>query len=217
MQQVKYAGLTDGNRWVLDDVSDFSGERRKLDVTIANMPAHQCALNLLLLWQLKISAQQMVNRIPTVEYTGISSLPLSGEVVSIEQESAIPDVVSRNNGQWISLAEINQNAKGGFPKAVRMPDGAEITIDVQHEVLTAAAEYLIRRGKLTVDDCPVKWARTDNIVHSQPRFSDGKPFEGPKTLTNGLYLESRTKRPLIKARTLLERFGEDPSACSVRL
>ena len=60
MQQVKYAGLTNGNRWVLDDVSDFSGERRKLDVTIANLPAHQCALKFLLLWRPNLASGQPV-------------------------------------------------------------------------------------------------------------------------------------------------------------
>ena len=35
-QQVKYAALTDGNRWLLDDVSVFSGgERRLLQISIA--------------------------------------------------------------------------------------------------------------------------------------------------------------------------------------
>ena len=60
-QQVKFALLTDGNRWVFDDVSVFDGgERRKLDITIADTPAHESALKLLLLWRPNLASGRPV-------------------------------------------------------------------------------------------------------------------------------------------------------------
>ena len=60
MQQVRYAGLTDGDRWILDDVSVFSGDRRILDLSISNTPSHECALHLLLLWRPNLASGRPV-------------------------------------------------------------------------------------------------------------------------------------------------------------
>ena len=57
---VQYAGLTDGNRWELYEVFKQAPleERRILDVTIANDPVHQTALQLLLLWRPNLASGQ---------------------------------------------------------------------------------------------------------------------------------------------------------------
>ena len=57
-QKLFYGGLTDGNRWILEDVTAaFSGrDGRLLDVTISKEAAHQCALKLLLLWHPTLAA-----------------------------------------------------------------------------------------------------------------------------------------------------------------
>ena len=65
-QKVFYGALTDGNRWVLEDVTAaFSGrEGRLLDITLASETAYQCALKLLLLWHptLAIGQPEEANR-----------------------------------------------------------------------------------------------------------------------------------------------------------
>ena len=55
---IEYAGLTDGDHWELYDV--FSRrtleERRRLDLRLADSPAHECALKLLLLWHTNLAS-----------------------------------------------------------------------------------------------------------------------------------------------------------------
>lgn len=53
MAGVKYAGLTNGDRWELYEVFSPASldERRILDLSILNDPPHQSALKLLLLWR----------------------------------------------------------------------------------------------------------------------------------------------------------------------
>ena len=48
---VEYAGLTDGNRWELYEVFERGPleDRRILNITLAGTPAHQLALQFLLL------------------------------------------------------------------------------------------------------------------------------------------------------------------------
>ena len=50
---VAFAGLTDGNHWELYDVfrKDTLDKRRVLELSISDIPAHKCALELLLLWR----------------------------------------------------------------------------------------------------------------------------------------------------------------------
>ena len=59
---VEYAGLTDGNHWELYEVFQRGQleDRRILDVSIADTPAHQCALQLLLLWRPNLAAGKPV-------------------------------------------------------------------------------------------------------------------------------------------------------------
>ncbi len=59
---VPYAGLTDGNHWELYKVFDPAPieDRLLLNMSIADRPAHEVALNLLLLWQPNLASGQPV-------------------------------------------------------------------------------------------------------------------------------------------------------------
>lgn len=62
MEGVKYAILTNGDRWELYDIFTHArlNERRLLSVKIINTPAHQLALQLLLLWRPNLTSGQPV-------------------------------------------------------------------------------------------------------------------------------------------------------------
>ena len=59
---VPYAGLTDGNHWELYKVFDPAPieDRLLLNMSIADRPAHEVALKLLLLWQPNLASGQPV-------------------------------------------------------------------------------------------------------------------------------------------------------------
>ena len=62
MAGVKYAGLTNGDRWELYEVFSPASldERRILDLSILNDPSHQSALKLLLLWRPNLESGALV-------------------------------------------------------------------------------------------------------------------------------------------------------------
>ena len=59
---IEYTGLTDGDRWELYSVFEPVplDDKRKLDISIANTPAHTCALKLLLLWRPNLASGEPV-------------------------------------------------------------------------------------------------------------------------------------------------------------
>ena len=67
-QKVRYAGLTDGDRWIFEDVvAGFSGgQSRLLDVTISKASAHQCALKFLILWYPTLSLGESIEATKSV-------------------------------------------------------------------------------------------------------------------------------------------------------
>ena len=61
-RKVFYAGLSDGNRWIVEDVTaEFSGRKgRLLDLTVSRQTAYQCALKLLLIWRPTFAAGDLI-------------------------------------------------------------------------------------------------------------------------------------------------------------
>ena len=210
MQQVKYAGLTDGNRWVLDDVSDFSGERRKLDITIANMPAYQCALKFLLLWRPNLGPGQPIPASVPVFSESINPTT-TVETQTYSEEPSIPPPVSTSNEEWISLVRVKYRPGSLPPSAICFSDGSEKQIQSWVSVIDEVADHLARKGKLIADKCPVRSLGVKYIVHSQPIHADGTPMQHISRLSNGLFLEKRfhANARLRYSRFLLEHFGED--------
>ena len=83
-----------------------------------------------------------------------------------------------------------------------------------NEVLIQTAEWLIGRGKLRRDNCPIPLGRGERyLVHTRNLHPNGNRFQRSKNLSNRLFLEvSFSTRDLIKhARRLLERYGYPPS------
>ena len=203
MQQVKYAGLTNGNRWVLDDVSDFSGERRKLDVTIANLPAHQCALTFLLLWRPNLASGQPVAANEPVFKVGSEKEP------SNDDESV--QLTPPSEEHWTSLAELQSVTNMTPPSTVRLPDGDERSIERWWNVPFEIAEWHIKTGRLKSDSCPIKIGTTRYLVSASPNHSNGTPFNQARQLSQGLFLDTPydANGLLNGAKFLIEHCGGD--------
>ena len=158
IQQVRYAGLTDGNLWVLDNVAEFSGgERRLLQVSIANEPAHQCALKFLLLWRPNLASGQPVAASEPVLTTASDTEP-----------AIAPTPVKLGGEGWVSLADF-QLGTGNQPPEIHLPDGTEKQLRYWYQILAETAEWLIRTGLITADRCPMRNSGRISIVHTEPR------------------------------------------------
>lgn len=77
------------------------------------------------------------------------------------------------------------------------------------EILILTANWLIKEGKLTKEDCPVISGKKRFLIHTEPKHNNGKNFIYPKKLSNGLYIETNYSASDCKKRAykLLERFG----------
>ena len=87
-----------------------------------------------------------------------------------------------------------------------------------YEILTNTAEWLIRKGKLKKDDCPIVTGHKRNLINTQPKHRYGGNFSAPKRLSNGLYIETHynTANCINNARRLLEKYGHHGDMLSMQ-
>ena len=88
-----------------------------------------------------------------------------------------------------------------------------------YAILTYTAEWLIKRGHIRRDECPVKVSRGPKryLINTNPIHSDGDRFQSIRKLSNGLYMEvgyNRLRAEII-AKGLLEKYGYSEDLLSV--
>lgn len=220
-QRVKYAGLTDGNRWVLDDVSDFSGsERRKLSVSLSGEPAHQIALKLLLLWRPNLATGEPVaaaEPILAVVDPAPAVLPANPTPAAtvVNPQPSVPA-----GDDWVDVSLYTPERRDSpKPMAILFPGEREKPIQSWRQVLRETAEWLIRTNQLTADKCPVMRGTTTCVVNTASHHANGTDFGNPSQLSNGLYMNQRRGNVEVSESTkaLLRRFGVDAGAVWLKL
>ena len=212
---VEYAGLTDGDHWELYEVFQRGQleERRMLDVSIANMPAHEIALRMLLLWRPNLATGQpaaarepILVQAPATEPTPLTVPEGPPVVVTPPTNHPVPG--------WVSLSEYNPPGGSKAPSAIRFPDGAEHQIRRWNDILVAVASWLHSSGRLTVADEPIPSSPKIYIVHNRPVHPTGNEFFQHKTIANG-QMSVNTHGSGIQMRknsqTLLNRYDVSPN------
>lgn len=209
MSGIEYAGLTDGNNWELYKVFQPGPleERRVLNVSIADAPAHVSALELLLLWRSNLASGEPVP----------ASIPIFEDhrpaptLTRVEQVS-VPRPASSN---WIALSDYDPLRNTPCPLAIRFWDGSERPLVRWREILTGVVEKLYAEGRLTVDHLPIGQGGRTYSVHTEPVHPTGKQFENSKRIEgmpplfvnvnlSALQIRRGTKR-------LLERYDLSPA------
>ena len=230
---VPYAGLTDGNQWELYKVFDPAPmeDRLLLNLSIADRPAHEVALKLLLLWQPNLAADQPVAASEPVLTTVTE--PVTPQPVAepeIERPTAPPPRQAPEpppaSAGWVPLPELVY-AKGGQnpkpPKQVRLPDGSTCEIEeFWWELQASIARWLWAEELLAAGNIPVKYG-TSHIVSMDGKQPSGRPFQEEhqiadtplilNTWTAARESVGRSKRLLqecgINAEDVQLQFGED--------
>ena len=158
MSGVPYAGLTDGNNWELYVVFDQKPlpERLVLDVSVANLPAYQCALKFLLLWRPNLASGQLVAAIE----------PVFPENSAINAGGGDGPSDPPRTEEWTSFSDFQFEGKQLKQLTMRFPDRIEKQLHYWYQISIEIAEYLIREGKLTADKCPVEKSRGARLIHS---------------------------------------------------
>ena len=205
---IEYAGITDGNHWELYDVfrRGTLEERRILDVSIADAPAHESALKLLLLWRPNlVSGRPVTANKPVVENDELAPTPFG-----VEQVSAPPSTSSN----WAALSEYDPPGGTPSPTAIRFWDGSERSLTAWRDILVHAVEKLYGQGFLTVKDVPLWRGSQRYRVHTEPVHPTGKRFEGPKAVKGTpLFVNAHLSAADVRRETrrLLKHCSLDPA------
>ncbi len=204
--KVRYAGLTDGNRWYFVDLTKIAdNDRTILQVTLTDTPTHEAALKLLLLWRPNLSSGQPV----------AASEPVIPEPLP-EPAPPEPSPMPPVPGNRIPLSQIT-NVKGQKPpKAIKFSNDNPHDIGAWWQVFHEIAEWLVQRGTLTADKLPIMGIAS---INSSPFGPSGKPFEQPKEVSGGIYIRAKqSSEAIVKSSTLLlQHFRIDPSIVELQL
>ena len=223
---VRYAAVTDGNAWELYEVFKQAPleDRRLLIVRIVGSPAHELALQLLMLWRPNVASGQPVEAVEPL----IASAPVSQTAMTAAAEMSsiieaprpiLSEPVSIEPG-WVSLPDFNPPGGSKPPAAIRFPDGSLQGIRRWNDILTAVATWLNASGKLTTSHMPVQSSPKTYIVHTRPQHPTGNEFflhrEIPNASlvvnTHGSAIQMRKN-----SRTLLEHCHVDPATVQLQV
>ncbi len=192
---VPYAGLTDGNYWELYRVFDQKPieERRIMDVSVAEKPAYESALQLLRLWRPNMA---------------------SGLPVPAEEPLFTGDPAAGPPTDAVTLAAYNPRHKGKPPSAIRFPNGSARDIRHWWQLAAFTAEWLCLNGWLTANKVPVGKPQKNYILNTEPVHPSGKPFFSPKKIKGTPFtIEAHGSKiqSVSKTKFLLELCDVDPA------
>ena len=225
---IKFPALTNGNEWEVYDNSKLVpiDQRRILNISILNTPAHECVLQLLLLWRPNLASGQPVaaaeplfDEVPGTQ--PVTPAPDAQEApAEIETHPPDPAKVHPTQSGWVSLAEFNPPGRSEPPNAVRFPDGQEHEIRHWNDILVAVAAWLNSNDRLTAANTPVPSSPRIHIVHDQPTHPTGNQFFLYREIADGqLVVNTHGSAVQMRnnARKLLRHCSVDPATIQLQV
>ena len=203
---IKYAGLTDGDRWELYDVFKQvpMDQKQLLDVSVARDPVHEVAMRMLLLWQPNLASG---SPIPTPE-------PIIQPPKPDPPPPDPPPPDPPPGTEFVSLAEYEPPANTPAPSAIVFWDKAELPVESWYEVLTLTVEKMYNDGVVKYEDMPIESRANAYAVNKTPKYRSGGRWEYFEKIGDPpIYVNTNLNAGQIRFRTkmLLQKFGKDPS------
>ena len=204
-QGIAYAGVTDGNHWQLYRTFEPVplAQKLMLDVSLADIPAHETALKMLMLWRPNLaSGQPVAANAPVLGLAAEQPSDGSALLEPIRDSSTV-------TGNWVSLGEFRPGKGQNPPTAIRFSHGDIHPIARWQDVVVKVLENLIENSRFTALDCPWRvgaWTR----ANTTPFGSSGRNFNLPEKVAEGFYVETSGNRYHLidRSRNLWEAFGD---------
>ena len=227
MSGVPYAGLTDGNHWELYEVfaqKPFE-ERRLLSVSIADTPAYQCALQMLLLWRPNLASGHptpagapLLAALPETQPAPMPS-PTPNVMPTVTPPLPTPLLTPPANTQpslgWTALSSFTWNKGVNVPPSIRFPDDSKYPIQLWRNLIERTAFWLWSRGLLTQGNLPVPVQRGPRyVVSTEPVHKSGRPFIAQQPIDGTpLVVEGNVggNQAIGYTKTLLQHCGVNPA------
>ena len=220
---IRFAGLTDGNRWELYEIfrQGTLDERRILEAVISSESSAHLALRFLLLWRSNLETGRPMDSKP----------PILREVPSVIEESRVPrsstvhvgsteERHGRSDEEWHRLSSLEIIPGDDPPAAIRFPTGDEYQIKIWRQLVEITLSWLWDKGFLKTDDLPVRSSSKRFLVSLEPvhppgnRFKTVCPIPGTPLNIDG---NISARASVSNAKRILHHCGQDPAAVNVRV
>ena len=200
---IPYFVVTNGRDWTAYETHKPVPvtDKRIVDFSLTD-PAQATVMKMLWLWRGNFESGS-----PTVPVAPDRPAPQQTVTPAPRPAPAeSPSSMQRPN-RGTPLGEFNPN-NGDDPPAALLLDGIEKEITNNwYELQTLVVEWLIKTGRLTKADCPVKGPKGGYLVSASPVHRNNKPFIEPKQVVD-VWIETsknvpnhvRTTKNILKAR-----------------
>lgn len=198
-----YIGMTDGQLWVLHEITDLKNPKFRFDLLASPLPELVVRI-----------VQSLWRRHWERPQPAPSPVPEKPQPPPPPAPPGPPSSVGR-----VPLSALQVQRGDPEPKGLYFPGGKGEEVGSWAAVLAKIAAWLVGQGKLTREMCPLATpgARNRYLVHWEPKHPSGRKFFAGKEIAAGLWIETDmdSKRMVDTARWLLKRCGVSPEAVLV--
>ena len=193
-------------------------EKRKLEVSIANTPAQEIALRLLLLWRPNLAFRQSGTR-PTHRFSVTVRRNRRRPKSNQSQPRTDPPCPNRCHRDRLRTQEYKLPVGTPCPSAIRIWDGSEQTLQYWYEILTGVVKTLHSEGRLTIEDVPIGFSPKTYSEHTEPVHPSGETSANAKWVEGTPFVvNANLNAGQVRANTknLLKRFDRNPAEVNLR-
>lgn len=223
---VSIAGLTDGDCWRIYDVFKPVPLHEKciLDISISDHTPYQCALTLLFLWRVDLTASPSA-KVAVPPAFPFHSQENASRQTQEEARSRIQTPVQHERGHplpgedWVSLAKYEARPGDSPPSAILFPDQRQVTISRWKQLLTSTVEWLLRATEFQLPADPQN--PTNFFVNTEPKSPRGSFYKHPHIFKHkgmNIYVNTWKSAKNLKRHTIemLEAGAIDPKDVYVK-
>ena len=214
---IPYMTLTNGDHWRMLEVFKQAPikDRILMNFQLTQDEPYACALQALGLWRPNLASGEPQEAATPVM---IEKLTLAESVSRVSEPSSQREITDpSNNGDWEPLTALKRTTGQQPPTHIKLPDSSTKLIKKWSEMWVSVAEYLIKTGKISAKDCPVRRKKKPEyyLLHTKPFHSTGAEFRRKKEIGKLWLNLSNVQNVPNYCCYLLEQSGVNPSTVLV--
>lgn len=214
---IAHMAVTNGDEWRMYDVFAQKAieERVIMEFSITRTPAHESALQSLRIWNPNLSSAHGPVGASESIVKRLDPPPIVGPCPP-------PEVPGPEVG-WIPLTSVSGlNKNSPMPEEIKFPDGSNAETIYGVDLLRQTVKWLVDTGKLNSTHPPVTRSGGTSsryIWNRQPEHSNGRPFNNPEKIGDGVWVEKdlTSQQAVDNATLLLGNYGVNANEVQVKL
>ncbi len=223
--EVKFFVLTNGVAWMLyerDLMTSIESLKPIVRFDVVHDEPYQCALAAISMWRPNLASDDGPSE--ATEPVFVALEPASEQAPSEpneQQEQQQPNDSPQDFEECYVLTSERRYPRYTTPTRLEIDDSVKEEVNNWKDVIHGIVAWLVAEGNLSAQHCPIligKKVKRTFIDREGEVNPDGKAFQDPRPLPNGLSLQrsqTDTWEQWDRLRKLLEQFNVDPSAIQV--